>query len=327
VLLVLHFLAAPSLAAADADADPLLRLGAPASDTPFVLKKSDVVAFLGGETAVLEGERGHLESLLLAAHPDLGLRFRNFGWEGDTVFEQPRDVNFPDPFEQMKRAGVTVAVCRFGRFEALAGREGIERFVAAYEALCDRLAAQGVRVLLITPDFFAKVRDPLLPTLAKHNADVKRYANAILAMAQRRTLPCVNLGGARIDGQPATENGVRWTAWESAREALTVTKYLGLGDRVEALRADDAGRWPVAELEALRQAVIAKNRLWFDYSRPMNWAFLGGDRVQVPSSRDHRDPSIRWFPGEMEKFVPLIEAAEKQVDEAARKAGEALRPK
>ena len=39
VFLVLHFLAAPPLAAA-ADADPLVRLGAPASDTPFVLNRT-----------------------------------------------------------------------------------------------------------------------------------------------------------------------------------------------------------------------------------------------------------------------------------------------
>jgi hypothetical protein len=63
--------------------------------------------------------------------------------------------------------------------------------------------------------------------------------------------------------------------------------------------------------------VIAKNRLWFDYWRPQNWAFLGGDRTSVPSSRDHRDPKVRWFPAEMEKFVPLILAQESQIRQYA----------
>jgi hypothetical protein len=299
-------------------------LGAATSETPLVLKQGDVVAFVGGESTVLEGERGHLESLLAAARPGLGLKFRNLGWEGDTVFEQPRDVNFPDLTEQLRHVGATVIVCRFGRFEARAGREGLDRFVAAYDALCGRLSKQTPRLVLITPDFFAKPRDPLLPDVSKHNADVKAYANAVLVLAQRRKLACVNLGGARIDGQPSTENGVRWTPAESGREGLLVVKALGLGDWSDRLRPDDAGRWPLSELELLRQAVIAKNKLWFHYNRPMNWAFLGGDRVQVASSRDHRDPNVRWFPGEMEKFEPLIAEAERNVDEAARRANAAL---
>ena len=64
--------------------------------------------------------------------------------------------------------------------------------------------------------------------------------------------------------------------------------------------------------------VAAKNRLWFDYSRPMNWAFLGGDRIEQPSSRDHRDPKVRWFPGELEQFGPLIEQAEAMIGELAK---------
>src|SRR6185369_6396731 len=63
----------------------------------------------------------------------------------------------------------------------------------------------------------------------------------------------------------------------------------------------------------LLQAIIAKNRLWFDYWRPQNWAFLNGDRITQPSSRDHRDPNIRWFPAEMEQFLPLIAAREEEI--------------
>jgi hypothetical protein len=71
--------------------------------------------------------------------------------------------------------------------------------------------------------------------------------------------------------------------------------------------------------EALRQAIVSKNRLWERYRRPQNWAFLAGDRVTQPSSRDWRDPSKRWFPEEMEQFVPLIERKEKEVWDLAAK--------
>jgi hypothetical protein len=62
---------------------------------------------------------------------------------------------------------------------------------------------------------------------------------------------------------------------------------------------------------------VAENRLWFNYWRPENWAFLGGDRTEQPSSRDYRDPKIRWFPAEMEKFVPMIEAKEREIAKQA----------
>ena len=74
-----------------------------------------------------------------------------------------------------------------------------------------------------------------------------------------------------------------------------------------------------ADEEKLRQIIIAKNRLWFDYWRVQNWAFLAGDRTNQPSSREHLDPTRRWFPEEREKFLPLIEAKEREIDALAEK--------
>ena len=67
------------------------------------------------------------------------------------------------------------------------------------------------------------------------------------------------------------------------------------------------------------QLIVAKNRLWFNYWRVQNWAFLAGDRTNQPSSRDHLDPSKRWFPAEREEFLPLIEVKEKEIDALAEK--------
>jgi hypothetical protein len=66
--------------------------------------------------------------------------------------------------------------------------------------------------------------------------------------------------------------------------------------------------------EALLGVIRAKNRLWSYYWRPQNWAFLAGDRINQPSSRDHLDSSKRWFPDEIEQFIPLIEAKEREID-------------
>jgi hypothetical protein len=107
-------------------------------------------------------------------------------------------------------------------------------------------------------------------------------------------------------------------AEDAALVAQAFVRQLGFGELAGAAGTpDEAGVWPNVAFERLRQVVVAKNRLWFNYWRPQNWAFLGGDRTEQPSSRDHRDPKIRWFPTEMEKFVPLIAAKEREIAELA----------
>src|SRR5690348_3079546 len=60
----------------------------------ITFQRGDVVAFIGGENVAAQKESGHLEALLCISFP--GVTFRNLGWEGDTVFAQPRDVGFPE---------------------------------------------------------------------------------------------------------------------------------------------------------------------------------------------------------------------------------------
>src|SRR5205814_5334255 len=79
-------------------------------------------------------------------------------------------------------------------------------------------------------------------------------------------------------------------------------------------------------VERLRAVIQAKNRLWFNYWRPMNWAFLHGDRTEQPSSRDYRNPAIRWFPEELEKFKPAIEEKEKEISRLAAECRAGAQP-
>ena len=100
--------------------------------------------------------------------------------------------------------------------------------------------------------------------------------------------------------------------------ASFIARELGAPPRNPVDPSDDSmeGRWS-GPMEKLRLATVEKNRLWFDYWRPMNWAFLNGDRTEQPSSRDHLDPTQRWFPTEMERFVPLLYHAEIDINHLA----------
>jgi lysophospholipase L1-like esterase len=295
----------------------------PAADARLVLERRDVVAFVGGADVESAQHDGHTEALLAARYREFGLRFRNFGWEGDTVHARPRDVNFPSLREQLRRAGATVIVLQFGRTEALAGRDGLAGFVTDYERLLEECVQQTPRLVLVTPPPFEK-GGGLLPDLSLRNVDLAQYADAIRSLAQRRNLVLAEvfaeLGGANHREPRLTADGLQLSARGQALVARAFARRLGLGKVADAAgEPDEEGVWPNAGYERLRRAIVAKNRLWFQYWRPQNWAFLGGDRTEQPSSRDHRDPKLRWFPTEMEKFVPLIEAKEREIAELADK--------
>jgi hypothetical protein len=252
------------------------------------------------------------------AHPRHRLRFRNFGWEGDTVFAQPRDVGFPPLTNLLRKARATVVFLQFGATESFAGANDLPRFIAAYEKMLGEFATVTPRLVLVTPPPFEETGPPM-PDLTRRNPDLAAFSASVRGLAQRRGLPVVDLfsalagrrfrPGLTLDGHQLSEHGQGVVAVEVARQ-------LGQADTAKHTgTTNNAGRWKNASTEAVRAAVVAKNRLWFDYSRPMNWAFLGGDRIEQPSSRDHRDPKVRWFPGELEEFVPLIEKAEARIGE------------
>jgi hypothetical protein len=297
----------------------LTALSSEAADAPpaFALHSNDVVAFVGGADVAAAQFTGHLEALLAVKFP--GTRFRNFGWEGDTVFALPRDVGFPPLTEHLKRAGTTVIFVQYGRAEALSGK-GLN-FTNAYEKLLGELEKQTTRLVLVTPPPFEKAGEPL-PDLSPRNAKLAENAAVIRAVAQKRSLPIVDLfsefGGTSHVAPQLTDNGLQLSPRGHGLVAGALARQLGFDDLIaRALKVNASGTWSNPQFEKLRVVVIEKNKLWFNYWRPQNWAFLGGDRTSQPSSRDHRDLKVRWFPAEMEKFVPLIAEKEAEMEKAA----------
>jgi len=131
LFLILFSIAVGSALAADISALPQGKPGVdgrsstvqrvPFANGRFTLEHGDIVAFLGGADVAASQHTGHLEALLAARFHGLGVHFRNFGWEGDTVYAQPRDVGFPPLKAHLKRAGASVIVLQFGRTEAMGG--------------------------------------------------------------------------------------------------------------------------------------------------------------------------------------------------------------
>jgi len=284
------------------------------------LKQDDVVAFVGGENMVAVSDNGFLELSLTRSFPDLHVRFRNLAWEGDTVFEQNRDLNFPTWEEQMDKLGVTVVVAQFGQMESLAGKEKLPDFVAAYEKLIERWSGGGKRrIVLLAPVLFSQSASPLekdsefyrqTEKLKSDNEALDDYIDAIREIAEKHHALFVNDSDLGVADVLVQRDGIHLTNTGQLVMAGSIAKALGGKAEMRPSRIQ-------GEAALLLQLINAKNRLWFNYWRVQNWAFLAGDRTNQPSSRDWRDPSIRWFPPEREKFLPLIEAKEKEIWEFA----------
>ncbi len=313
------------------------------------LRPHDVIALVGGEDMVVANELGYLETLLQLALQSYQLKVRSLAWEGDTVFEQHRDLNYPTLEQQLEKIGATVVIAQFGQMESLAGREHLAEFTAAYEKMIGRLDGGGKRkLILLAPTLFEKGRYSYsrLPESSPERSFAQPEPNLVLgeyrmqigAIARAHGFPFV-LGKPTKEEPLAEGKTVRETS-DASRPASVLTRdgvhlnteghmvwpiYLhellpGLCTDSLTQKTTKEERIPQLEnRENLRQLIIAKNRLWFHYARPQNWAFLAGDRTNQPSSRDYKDPSKRWFPEELERFVPLIASKEQAIWAAAAK--------
>ena len=233
------------------------------------------------------------------------------------MFAQPRDYKFPPLTNHLRTAGVTIIFVQLGRMEAFVHPNELKSFPSAYESLLTNFLAITPKIVLVTPIPFEKPAAPL-PDVSARNERLQTISDHIRATAKHRNLLVIDLFAAlhKKQHEPLADDGVQLTPRGHAIIAQSFARELNL--QTPSL-AQASTQWSDPKLEQLRQLIISKNRLWFDYWRPQNWAFLGGDRIEQPSSRDHLDPKTRWFPKEMEKFLELIALKEKEIASTAAK--------
>ncbi|HEY1173533.1 MAG TPA: PVC-type heme-binding CxxCH protein [Verrucomicrobiae bacterium] len=274
----------------------------------FELGTNETIVFIGQENFVREQKAAELESLLAAGFNTKAPRFRFMSWEGDTVYEQWRDLNFGSWAAQLNAAGATTVIVQYGQMESLDGTNRLTEFTIAYHRLLDQFNARTKRLVLVSPMPFEKPLASHAPDISLRNADVNAYAAAIQAIAKQRGAVYVDLNTAlskrpnkaeRLteDGIHLTPDGLRIVAQVMAAELGSLT-----------------GRQSVPP--SLREAIIEKNQLWFDVWRPANWSFVYGDRVsQMFGKAGGNSPSLRET---FERYRPLIANADSRIHALAR---------
>lgn len=275
----------------------------PAPTPETWLRAGDRVVLLGDTFIEREGDRGFIETALVAAHPQANLTIRNLGWSGDTVWAESRGV-FDTPaqgYERMltlvREIAPTVVVVAYGRNESFRGPEGLPAFRGQLQKLCADLRGSpgGPRLVLVTPHPFEGAES------AARNASLAEYAAVIREMAQAEGAALVDLfAEIRRHAAPdaaLTENGTHLSDAGYAAAAAVFAASCG-----RPLPQD----FPTAHTE-LRRLVVDKNRLFFHRWRPANETYIflfrkheqGNNAVEIP------------------QFDPLVEAAEARVRAAA----------
>ncbi len=274
----------------------------------FALGTNETVVFIGQENFVREQKVGELESLLAAGYAAKQPRFRFMSWEGDTVYEQWRDLNFGSWTAQLEAAGATMVIVQYGQMEALDGKARLTEFTTAYHRLLDQFSARTKRLVLVSPMPFEKPLASHAPDLTLRNADVALYANAIRDIAKQRGAVFVDLvaplskrasNAARLteDGIHPTDSGLRVVAQVIAAELGSLTG-------------------PQSVPANLRETIVEKNQLWFDVWRPANWSFVYGDRVsQMFGKAGGNSPTLRET---FERYKPLIAEIDTRIHALAK---------
>ncbi|MDB6155632.1 MAG: hypothetical protein JWL90_4085 [Chthoniobacteraceae bacterium] len=305
------------------EAEILSRLGEikPAAvPPPFTAGKArfeenEMVVLAGQANFVREQKAAELEARLATGFASKKPHFRSMAWEGDTVYEQWRDLNFGSWTSQLEATGATMIIAQFGQIEALDGVVRLPEFIASYQHLLDQFAARTQRLVLVSPMPFEKSPLPHAPDLTLRNAEVRTYAEAIRGIAKLRGAVYVDLFtplAAMENSGPSrlTDNGMHLNAAGLRVVAEIIARQLGAEPK------------PAMDLADLKTAIAEKNRLWFDCWRPANWSFVYGDRVSQLFGKAIGDaPSLR---GAFEAHQPLIAALDSRIHALA--SGQAVAP-
>ncbi len=285
---------------------------------PFALRDGDRVVLVGSTLIEREQRYGYWETALTRRYPDKSIIFRNLGWSGDTVFGDAR-AGFgtqADGYRQLKDHVLalkpTVIFIGYGTNESFEGKKGLPRFVKGLETLLDSFAPTQARIVLLSP-LKQENLGPPLPDPTENNKNLRLYSDAIRDVAKKRGHRFVDLYDLLSqEKKPLTDNGIHLTSDGYMRSAVVLQKALGCPNALDFGATGDQKR-----IEKLRQAIVAKNRLYFYRWRPENETYLFGFR------KHEQGQNAREIP----QFDPLIAEKEKEIAELRVSAARTPEPK
>jgi lysophospholipase L1-like esterase len=296
---------------------------------PFEFKDGDRVVWIGNTLVEREQRYGYWETAHLAANADKKITVRTLGWSGDTVFGEARgrfDFDKPDVcFKQLVSLTLelkpTVIFVSYGTNESFGGEAGLPKFEKGLEKLLDSLKPAEARIVLFTPIPFEA--GPRFPDPKARNAALQTYADVVRKVAADRKLYLADLSAAVLrryeefarlrlarvvrEDETLTDNGMHLSEGGYRVTTLSLLQSLGLSGEIPAcltgFELPHALKQLQEDIEPLRQAVVAKNELFFHRWRPENETYLFGFRKHEQGKNAK----------EVAEFDPLVAEAEKKI--------------
>ena len=225
---------------------------------------------------------------------------------------QPRPLNFIGMDEWLNRHDTDVLIGCFGMNESFAGDEGISRFREDLKKwITDRQAQQyndesSPRIVLVSPVAHEDLGSPL-PDGKEHNFVLRRYVEAMREIAASNNVVFVDLFAPTLESidrgdGPITINGIHPNL--AGYRLMTCAMADQLGIQLPGDGIDEEGVL-LKEHEALRQMILAKNRLFFQRWRPTNTEYVYGRRHEPYGSKN--------FPEEMKKLDQMVLEADEGI--------------
>ncbi|MFN9037287.1 MAG: SGNH/GDSL hydrolase family protein, partial [Planctomyces sp.] len=287
----------------------------PPSSLPLQFLKGERVAFLGNSTAERMNLFGHFETLLHSRFPDQQLIIRNFARPAEEVGVQQRSADYTALDDPQLAFGADTYFCFFGFNESYAGPAGLDAFKARYNQYLDTMAQRyprddtkaAPRFILVSPIAFEDSGDPLQPTAAPINENLKLYTAAIAAVAAERKLAFVDVFEASLallQQQAGLQYSINGCHLNDAgdREVARLLDQASFGSASPA----SFGSQPY---ETLRAAVNDKSWVHLQDYRMLNgWYVYGGRRTW----------DTETFPREYVKIRKMAEVRDRYIWDLAQ---------
>ena len=257
---------------------------------PLELKPGDRIAFIGNTLLDRAQDFGTLEALIHQRYPDHRLAIRTLAWSADTPGLQPRPTNFADVEQHLTHEKIDVIFAAFGFNESFAGEEGVARFRESLSKYVAGLKTKafngetGPRIVLLSPIANENVAGVAAANL--NNSRIKLYAEVIRAVAGKQNVGFADVFDATREamadpGSDLTFNGIHLV--DTGYALFARAAYRGV-----------FGEEPPTVNEAVRRAVVEKNRQYFRRYRPVNTFYYTGSRNRSYGYLDFL-PAMRNF--------------------------------
>jgi putative heme-binding domain-containing protein len=257
---------------------------------PLTLAPGARIALIGNTLLERAQEFGHFEALLQQRFPRHQLVVRHLAWSADTVGLQPRPANFADTEQHLRHERADVIFAAFGFNESFAGEAGLEAFrreLSAYVAGLKSKAFNGKsapRVVLVSP--IANENIAGVAAADRNNPRIRGYIEVMRDVARQQQVGFADVFTAteeamRDPGSDLTINGIHLT--QEGDWLFSETLYRAvIGEDVPTLN------------QALRAAIVDKNRQFFRRFRPLNTFYYTGGRNKAYGYLDFL-PAMRNF--------------------------------